>query len=359
MAEKDSAERTEQPTPRRLGKAKEKGQVPQSEELTSFVAISILTAMTAFSWPSLMRWFRETMQQGLTRGTGVFSTTDAFVAFVNENLVDMGVVMLPTLAALCIGGVAASVIVGGGFNFAPGAVRFDLETLNPASGIGRLFNGRNLVKLGLSIVKLLFVGLIVWTYLSKKLGYLASLRWVWTAQLLGAMGHVLLGLVIRMCLALLVVGLVDTAYQKWKWMKDLKMTKQEVKEERKQTEGAPETRSRIRKIQIEGALRRMRQEVPKASVVLVNPTHYAVALKYDAKRMEAPVVVAKGADEVAFRIMEVARAYGVPIVRRPELARTLFATVRCGQFIPDSLFVAVAEVLALIYRLRQRRLRRH
>ncbi len=358
MADKDAAERTEQPTARRLGKAKEKGQVPQSQELTSFVTISILAAMTGFSWPSLMRWFRETMQQGLMGGRDVFTTTDSFIAFVNQLITDVIMVTLPTMVLLCIGGVGAAMIVGGGFNFAPGAVRFQLEMLNPVNGFGKLFSSRNLVKLGLSTIKLLFVGLIVWSYLSKQLEYLASLRWVLTPQLLGAMGKVLLGLIVRMCLALLVVGIADTAYQKWKWMKDLKMTKQEVKEERKQTEGAPETRSRIRKIQIEGAIRRMRQEVPKASVVLVNPTHYAVALRYDPKRMEAPMVVAKGVDEVAHKIMDMARAYGVPIVRRPELARTLYATVKPGQYIPDTLFVAVAEVLAMIYRLRQRRLRR-
>ena len=165
----------------------------------------------------------------------------------------------------------------------------------------------------------------------------------------------ILGLMIRVCLALLVIGIGDVLFQKWKYTKDLKMTKQEVKEERKQTEGAPEVKSRIRRIQIEMAMKRMLQEVPKANVVLVNPTHVAVALRYEAKTMEAPVLVAKGADHLSEKIREIARAYGVPILRRPELARTIYATVEPGSTIPETLYVAVAEVLAMIYRLRQKK----
>ena len=133
------------------------------------------------------------------------------------------------------------------------------------------------------------------------------------------------------------------------------MTRQEVKEERRQTEGLPEVKTRIRKVQIEMAAKRMLQEVPKANVVLVNPTHIAVALRYEAKTMEAPVVVAKGANHLAEKITEIARAYGVPIVRKPELARTIYSTAKLGSAIPESLYVAVAEVLAMVYRLRHRK----
>jgi flagellar biosynthetic protein FlhB len=155
--------------------------------------------------------------------------------------------------------------------------------------------------------------------------------------------------------ALLVIAAIDVFFQKWKYTQDLKMTKQEVKQERKDTDGSPEVKSRIRRIQIEMARQRMLQEVPKASVVLVNPTHVAVALRYDSKTMDAPIMVAKGADHLAEKIREIARAYGVPIVRKPELARTIYSTVKPGDVIPQTLYAAVAEVLARIYRLRHRK----
>ena len=160
---------------------------------------------------------------------------------------------------------------------------------------------------------------------------------------------------IRICIALLVIAAIDVFFQKWKHTKDLKMTRQEVKTERKDTEGSPELKGRIRRVQIEMAKKRMLQEVPKANVVLVNPTHVAVALRYETKTMDAPVVLAKGADHLAEKIREIARAYGVPIIRRPELARTLYSAVKPGDSIPQALYVAVAEVLAMIYRLRHRK----
>jgi flagellar biosynthetic protein FlhB len=156
-------------------------------------------------------------------------------------------------------------------------------------------------------------------------------------------------------LGLLVLALADTLYQKWRYIEDLKMTRQEVRQELKDTEGSPEVKGRIRRIQIQMSMKRMLQDVPKARVVLVNPTHVAIALKYDPPQTEAPIVLAKGADHIAEKIMEIARAYGIPIIRRPELARTIFSTVQIGEVIPQELYVAVAEVLAMLHRLRQRR----
>jgi flagellar biosynthetic protein FlhB len=160
---------------------------------------------------------------------------------------------------------------------------------------------------------------------------------------------------IRIGIVLLIMGIADAFYQKWKYIKGLKMTKQQVKEELKETMGSPEVKRRIRQVQLQTSMKRMLKEIPKASVVLVNPTHVAVALRYDAKTMESPVMVAKGADYLAEKIREIARAYGVPIVRRPELARTIYSTVKLGNPIPETLYVAVAEVLAMIYRLRKRK----
>ena len=212
-----------------------------------------------------------------------------------------------------------------------------------------------MVKFLLSVLKLLLISLIAWLYLRSRLDLLATLRWAWSVQILVVIAKIILGLMIRLGIVLLAMSIAEAYYQKWKYIQELKMTKQEVKDELKDTMGSPEVKNRIRKLQFQAVLKRMLQEVPKANVVLVNPTHVAVALRYDAETMESPVIVAKGADTMAEKIREIARAYGVPIIRRPELARTIYSTVKLGDPIPETLYVAIAEVLAMIYRLRRRK----
>lgn len=354
MPDKPATEKTEQPTARRLQKARQKGQVPQGREIASVVSIVVLTAMVTLLAPGLMHWFTIQMKQGMSSDVSVFADSKVFMDFFGGKIMSSIVLVCPIFAALAAGAVLAGVVVSGP-NFAPAAVRLQFSQLNPVSGLGRLVNGRSMVTLLTSIAKLLFVGIIVWLYIQSKLDTLAALRWAWSAQILAAIAKIILGLMIRICIALLVIALADTIYQKWKYIEDLKMTRQEVKEERKEVEGSPEVKRRVRKIQFEMAAKRMLQEVPKATVVLVNPEHVAVALRYESKTMEAPVMVAKGADHLAEKIREIARAYGVPIVRKPELARTIYSTVELGGAIPQTLYVAVAEVLAMIYRLRRRK----
>jgi flagellar biosynthetic protein FlhB len=354
MAEDSAGEKTEQPTPKRLKDAKVKGQVPQSQELTSIVTLLVLVAMLALFSPSLMQWMQTEMKEGMSCQTGLFTDARAFMGFVHRKLIDLALVITPILAVLFVS-VAATCVGIGGLNFSPGAIKLKFNQINPVTGFAKLVNARSIVRLLTSIVKLIFVTLIVWFYLRDKLDTLARLRWTWSGQMLAAIAQIILGLVIRVGIALLVVGIADTFYQKWKYKEDLKMTRQEVKQERKDTEGSPEVKGRIRRIQLGMAAKRLLKEVPKASVVLVNPTHVAVALRYDAKTMDAPVLVAKGADHLAEKIREIARAYGVPIVTRPELARTIYSTVEPGHPIPEGLYVAVAEVLAMIYRLRRKR----
>jgi flagellar biosynthetic protein FlhB len=354
MAEQSASEKTEQPTPKRLEKARAKGQVPQSEEVTSVATLLVLVAMVALLSPNLMRWAQTELKEDIFCQTSVFADTKTFLGFVHRKTISVLLVMAPILAALSVASVAASIAVGG-LNFAPGALEFKFSQLNPVSGFGKLVNGRSLVRLLRSILKLILVSLIAWNYLWDRLNVLASLRWTSPGQMLAVIGQIILGLMIRIGIALLVVAIADAFYQKWKYKQELKMTRQEVRQEHKDLEGSPEIKGRIRRIQFEMAAKRMLQEVPKATVVLVNPTHVAVALRYEAKTMAAPVMVAKGADLLAERIREIARAYGVPVVSRPELARTIYATVEPGSPIPENLYVAVAEVLALIYRLRHKK----
>lgn len=349
-----AAERTEQPTGRRLSRARGRGSVPQSQELASIVILLVLIAMLVLLAPSLMQWFMVQIQQGILGESGVFSDSKSFMGFIGEKIIDMILVICPILAALVAGSVIVNVAVSG-WNYAPGAIKWKFDMLNPAAGLQRLIDARAMVKLSISVLKLVFISLIVWFYLRSKLEVLASLRWAWSLQMLSVISKIILGLMIRIGIGLLIMGIADAFYQKWKYIQQLKMTKQEVKEEMKETIGSPEVRKRIRTIQFKMALQRILQEVPKASVVLVNPTHVAVALRYETKTMEAPVMVAKGADHLAEKIREVARAYGVPIIRKPELARTIYSTVEIGEPIPEDLYIAVAEVLAMIYRLRRRK----
>lgn len=354
MAEKPAAEKTEQPTPKRLSKAKEKGQVAQSQELPAAVSIVVLVMVLALSGPTLLQWFITQIRDGMSGQIGVFADSRTLVDFLNTKIIDLTVAMCPILAALFIGSVLSCVVVGG-LNFAPQALNLKFDAINPVKGFEKLFNVKSVVKLGISIAKLIFVSIIVWLYLRSKIDAIAVIRWAWSAQIIVAISKIILGMLIRVCVALLVIAAIDVFFQKWKYTQDLKMTKQEVKQERKETDGSPEVKSRIRRIQIEMARQRMLQEVPKANVVLVNPTHVAVALRYDSKTMDAPIMVAKGADHLAEKIREIARAYGVPIVRKPELARTIYSTVKPGDVIPQTLYAAVAEVLAMIYRLRHRK----
>lgn len=354
MAEKPAAEKTHHPTFRKLQKARERGHLPQSQELMSVATLLVLVAMVALLGPSLTKWFILQIKHGMSCENAVFSNTEAFIAFINGKTVDLMLVILPVLAALFVGAVLAGIAVSG-FNFAPGAIELKFNKLNPVTGFGNLLNVRSLVKLLASILKLLCVSLVVWFYVRGRLEVFAKLRWTWSTGMLAVTARLILGLLIRVGVFMLLIGIADVIFQKWKYIHDLKMTRQEAKQDRKDTEGSPEVKGRIRRIQVEMASRRMLREVPKASVVLVNPTHVAVALRYDAKGMEAPVMVAKGADHLAERIREVARAYGVPIVRRPELARTIYSTVKSGDVIPQTLYAAVAEVLAMIYRLRHRK----
>jgi flagellar biosynthetic protein FlhB len=211
------------------------------------------------------------------------------------------------------------------------------------------------VHLLVSIAKLAVILVIVYAYLRGKLDVCLSLRHATPDGALAEMARLVFGVVARIAVALLAIAALELLFQRWKYKHDLRMTRQEVLEERRRHEISPQLRSRIRTVQIEMARKRMLQEVPSADVVVTNPTHVAVALRYDAGEMDAPQVIAKGGDFLCEKIKEIARANDVPIVQRPALARTLYETVELGESIPETLFVAVAEVLAMIYRLRRKR----
>jgi len=353
MAEKE--EKTEQPTSKKLSEARERGQLPQSEELLSAASIIALISILIFRGSHLVDWSMIQMKEAFSCNTVNIGSSRAFSSFANGKIVDFVVLMTPFWLTLMVAGIATSVSISG-FNVATKALKWKTSALNPIKGFKNVFVSLNsVIKVSLSIIKVIFIALIVYTYVSSKLKLLATFQWAWTREILTAISSLILGVVIRICIGLLIIGFADLIYRKWKYMQDLKMTKQEVKDERTSAEGSPTIKKRIRTEQFKRAVQRMLQEVPKANVVLVNPTHVAVALRYDPDTMAAPIVVAKGGDHLCEKIKEVARAYGVPIIRRPSIARELYATVELNHPIPDNLFVVVAEVLALIFRLRHNR----
>jgi flagellar biosynthetic protein FlhB len=354
MPDASAAEKTEQPTAKRLSDARKKGNVLQIQELVSVVTLLALIVTIALSSERLAGWATSLTKEGMSCRTQMFSSPDAFINFLNTKIIDSIIISIPILAAMTVCVVFISLVLIGP-NFAGEAIQLKLDAINPASGIQQLFNMKSMVTLLVSIIKLILISIIVWVYLRDKIDTFMKLRWAWSTQIITTTGGIIFGVCIRVCIAVLVLAIAETFYQKWQYTENLKMTKQEVKQEQKDIEGSPEIKGRIRRIQLQMSMKRMLQEVPKAKVVLVNPTHFAVAIKYDQKTMIAPTVVAKGADHMAEKIMEVARAYGVPIVRRPELTRTIFATVPIDKPIPQELYVAVAEVMAMLHRLRQKR----
>ena len=347
--------KTEQPTAKRLSKTRAEGNVPMSQEMMSAVTLIVLIVITIPMGPKVVQWASLEIKESLSCEYSIMANPQTFGTYAGSKIKGMLMIMAPFFMALLAAGIATSIAVSGR-NFSFKALKWKFNLLKPAAGLKNLVSLSSMVKLGLSLVKIIFIGGIVYLYLQGKIESLATFQWIPTTQMLGAIAALILGVLKRICIGLLIVGLVDLIYQKWKYTDNLKMTKQEIKDEKRAEDTPPEVKRKLRQKQFELAMRRMLQDVPKANVVLVNPTHVAVALQYDGDTMPAPKVVAKGGDYVCEKIKEVARAYGVPIIRRPALARSVYSRVEIGQFIPDSLFVAVAEVLALIYRLRHNRI---
>jgi flagellar biosynthetic protein FlhB len=355
MADKPASERTEKPTPERLRKAREEGQVPQSQEVPTALTLSMLLLLLGLVGAGLFDWFKAQARQGLmlqgAADPGAAALTHVLAAKCSAAVV----ALLPFILAGAAVSIFAS-LISSGWAVSPKAAGLKFGRINPVKGMKNLFSMGNIFRLLMSLAKTALIVVIVYQYMHDKLGACLSLRWVEPGGMGGAVSRLVLGVAGRIALGLVAIAGLDLLFQRWRYKRDLRMTRQELKEERKQHEVSPEVRGRIRAVQIEMVRRRMLQEVPKADVVLTNPTHVAVALKYESETMAAPQVVAKGGDLLAEKIKDIARAHAVPVVQRPQLARSLYAAVDVGETIPQTLFVAVAEVLAMIYRLRRNRL---
>ena len=337
------------PTAERLRKARQEGKVPQSKELSAVVMLLVLAGALVLMGGNLLSFFREVTTASLSRGR----VSDFDVTFVRGLLAGQtyaALLALLPIFALASGAAILSSMVPGGATFTLKAVKVKWQAISIVSGVKRFFSAKSLVTLLVSIGKIGFVLGIAYLYVRGRTQELALLWGATPGRILLSVGALSVGLVVRLALAMLILAVGDCLYQRWQYMRDMRMTLQEVKEERKEHEGNPQVKARMRSIQMQMSRRRMLSEVKNADVVVTNPTHYAVALRYDPPAMEAPTVVAKGKDHLAEKVKELARKHGVPVVERPELARMLYATVEPGQQVPEALYVAVANVLAFIYR---------
>ncbi len=351
MPEESFQERTEQATPRRRQEAREKGQVARSRELSS-VAVLLTGLLTLFFGSA---YFYHQMAQVLRHYLGNVGT----LRINPDNLSALGLVavkqlfltLLPIFLLLTAMAAFSNFLqVGALLTLEP--IKPKLSKISPLQGLKRIFSAQSLMEFAKSIFKIAIVSWVAFDTVKRELDNLLPLLDQTPSQILSYTAKVSFTIFWKTCLVIAFMAVLDFLFQRWEHEKNLRMTKQEVKEEYKQTEGDPHVRSRIRSIQREMARKRMMAEVPEADVVITNPTHLAVALKYESGQMEAPVVVAKGSGHVAEKIREIAREHGVPVIENKPLAQSLFKMVEIGKTIPESLYQAVAEVLAYVYRLK-------
>lgn len=259
----------------------------------------------------------------------------------------------PVIIAVLATGVLSHVVQDNGrLDFQWGRITFDLNKLNPAKGVGKLFNKDALVEIVKSMLKLFVIGWIAYRVMQDEMQNITLLAESDINGILSYTGHVAFKIVTHTCGIMLLIAILDLGYVKWRYIENLKMTKQEVKDEHKEMEGNPEVKGKIKKMQFQAAKRRLVTIIPTADVVITNPTHYAVAIKYDRSRMMAPLVIAKGVDEMALAIRELAKEHKVTLVENRPLARELFDQVPENREIPERLYAAVAEVLAYVYRMK-------
>lgn len=346
-------DKTEAPTSRRRQEAREEGQVARSVEVNA--ALILVSGLLILKWtgPTL----GTKLQDAVIRSLSTFPSRDITPGDVSSSLVrlllEVGVALAPLMFGVALVGFISNVAQVG-LKISSKSLQIKGTRLNPLAGLSGLFSSRALVEMAKSIAKITVVGYIIFSFLRSRASDIAALAGGTYLTTCVSIGQLAYQLLLRAAAVLFIIAVLDYAYQRYTHEKRLKMTKQEVRDDAKRTEGDPQIKGKIRQRQREVAQRRMMAEVPKADVVVTNPTHYAVALKYDADRSPAPIVVAKGQNLIAQRIKAIAEDSNVPIVENVQLARALYASVEIGDEIPADLYQAVAEILAYVYRLSKR-----
>ena len=352
MAENQSSqERTEQPTERKKQQSRKKGQVPRSRELNTMLSLIFGAVGMVVLGGSMSAEFGELFQSAFSFEREVAYDTDMIAVRFVSVVISALLILAPFFAVMVVGAFLGPLMMGG-WSFSPSAMAFKLEKLSPLKGIKRVFSAKGLLELFKALFKFMVLSVatvILFNLSMDKILFLGSLP---AQQAFSESASLLMwSLLVLSCMMIFIV-VFDVPFELWNHNRQLKMTKQEVKDEMKETEGRPEVKGRIRTLQREAAQRRMMEDVPTADVVITNPTHFSVALKYDDAPGAAPKVVAKGRDLVALRIRTIANDYDVAIFEAPPLARALYASTEIGDEIPQNLYLAVAKVLAYVYQLR-------
>ncbi len=350
MAEESSQEKTEEPTARKIQKSREEGQVPRSKELSTTVVLVVgAGGLILFSdWIVQHVLSLTILNFSLERAT-VFDLSQISIHLM-ASVKQAAYAIMPWMFLVLAGAFAGPLGVGG-WNFSSKAFMPKLNKLNPLSGLKRMFSSNSLVELLKSWAKVLVVGLVAYLTLSHFFDSAMALQNKFLRPAIAESLSIILWSVFFLCASTLIIAIADVPWQIYSNTKKLRMTKQEVKDEYKDTEGKPEVKSKIRQLQREMAQRRMMDDVAEADVVITNPTHYSVALKYDGEKADAPLLVAKGHDQLALKIREIAKQNNVPQMQAPPLARALYTHAKVGEEIPEGLYQAVAQVLAYIFQM--------
>ncbi|MFN0186361.1 MAG: flagellar biosynthesis protein FlhB [Aquabacterium sp.] len=347
----DAQDRNLPASARKLKKARADGNVPRSRDLAHLLVVGVGVALVAVLWDLMAGWMRALLAAGLHFDAATLATPGV----LGQRLSDGGARMLALVVpfGLALGGAAVvAAVASGGWNFAGKAVGFQLSRVGPLSGIGRLFSKAHLAEVGKAILLAVVLSVVGWLYLRHALPRFHDTLTMPLPTGLAETGRAIGAGVVLVLLALAAFALVDVPLQRFMWRSRLKMSVAELKQEHKDVEGNVEVKAKVKARMREIVKRRMLAAVPGADLVVMNPTHYAVALKYDESSMAAPRVVAKGADLLALRIRDIARDAKVPVLRLPPLARALYTHAELDQEVPPALFAAVAMVLAHVYRLR-------
>ncbi len=351
MAEDQFQERTEQATPRRRQKAREEGRVPRSQELNSAVILLLGATTLYILGPSLGDQIKKLMIYIFTEAPKMDRGIEAMMAFISQRVIGFFIILAPILLVLTVIAYAVNVLQVG-FMVSAKTLEPKFDKLNVVSGFKRLVSTRSLFQLVRDLLKIAIVGFVAYKCIASDMDSFFALGDNSVEFFTSAMGITALTTTLKISGVLLILAIIDYAYQKYDFEKGIRMSKQEIREELKETEGSPQIKARVRQIQREMSRQRMMHEIPKADVVVTNPTHIAVALKYERDEMEAPMVVAKGERLLAERIKEIAAEHEIPIVENKPLARALFKMCDIGAYVPEKLYKAVAEVLAYVYRLK-------
>ena len=351
MSDNDqSGEKTEQPTPKRLDDARKEGNIPRSRELsTAAVYGACVLAMMGFSG-MLARGGLQWMKQALQPDPGLLQQPDELFGHAGQLLLAGMLVIAPLLAIGLLASFVSPVLMGG-LQWTNKSLVPKLDRMSPLAGIKRLYGGEAVAEFAKSLLRVLFVGAAGTLVMVSSMPLLRGLLHKPLETAIADGLQFALRLMLATAAAFFLLAVLDAPYQRWNWLRKLKMTREELKREHKESEGSPEVKGRIRQLQMQMSQRRMMQDVPTADVIVVNPTHYAVALKYQGDNMNAPVVVARGVDEVALRIRALAQQHRVAVVSAPPLARALYREGQLGKEIPVRLYSAVAQVLSYVYQL--------